>query len=331
MRKTIALCDLNPFYAARFMEYFKNKQGFDWEITVFTKTEKLSAYLQDHNIEILLAGSIEIIEAALRERVQYCFLLSEEPQEADSPEPVNIYRYQSVERIMEQVLTDYLRRQDEKSVAINPKRMKIITVFSLAAKEQDAALAWSMGFSLARQRKILLLPLELFALRQLEFIDPASQGLSEFIYYLKDNSNIISRLKELLSYSNNLAFLTGASHGFDLLSLNKEDIQRLITLLRTNTDYHSVIFYLSFYSEAGMELLKLSDQVVLIKDQSLYEKELCREWERQLDCVGIDLQQQKFRSIYRTVDWSRKEPYHNLQELSSSQVWQQAQELINNE
>ncbi len=330
MRKTIALCDSDSIYAARFMEYFQNKQEFEWNITAFTKKEKLEAYLQDHSLEILLAGSMEMIETLPADKVQSCYLLTEESQE-DCPERTGIFRYQSVERIMEQVLTDYFRKQDEKTAIDNPNRMNIITVFSPVPNGQDASFAWSMGFQLARQRKVLLLPLELFSMKQLDFIDQAHQGLSEFIYYLKENSNLLSKLKELLNYSNNLAFLAGASHGFDLLSLNKEDIHRWITMLRTNTDYHSVIFYLSFYYEAGIELLKLSDRVVIIKGQSSYENEVYREWERQMDCVGIDLQQQKFRSIYRALEWGGEVAYHSLQELCSSSIWQQAQECLKGE
>lgn len=327
MRKTIALCDSDSIYASRFMEYFRNKQEFEWDITAFTNTGKLEAYLHDHSIEILLVGSGEMIEKVPTDKIQSCYLLTEERQEV-GPEQNGIFRYQSVEQIMEQVLTDYMRKQDEKSTVTNPKQMNIITVFSPVADGQDAVLAWSMGFWLSRQRKVLLLPLELFTLKQMEFINPARQGISEFIYYLKDNSNILSKLKELLNYSNNLAFMTGASHGFDLLSLNKEDIHRWITMLRTNTDYHSVIFYLSFYHEAGIELLKLSDRVVIIKGQSSYEEQAYREWERQMDCVGIDLEQQKFKSIYRTTEWGKTETFHNLQELCSSSIWQQAQECL---
>lgn len=330
MKKTLALFDSDSIYAARFMEYFRNKQEFEWDITAFTKIEKLESYLQGHSLEILLVGSGERTESLPVDKISNCYLLTEEHQEVGSDQNA-VFRYQSVERIMEQVLSDYLRKQDEKAAIINPKRMNIITVFSPVGGGQDAALAWAMGFWLARQRKVLLLPLELFAMKQLEFIDSSRQGLSEFIYYLKENSNILTKLKELLNYSNNLAFLAGASHGFDLLSLNKEDIHRWITMLRTNTDYHSVIFYLNYYHEAGMELLKLSDSVVIIKGQSSYEELVCREWERQMDCIGIDLQQEKFKCIYRTTEWGGTKTYHNLQELCSSSIWQQAQEYFKGE
>ena len=327
MRKIIALYDSDSTYAARFMEYFQNKQEFEWEVVAFTKKEKLESYLQEQQLELLLTESLQVMENLSKEQVKYSYQLTEEHQQA-SPDQGKICRYQSVERMMEQMLSDYMRRQDEISASINPNQVNIITVFSPVPGGQDAAFAWSLGFLLARQRKALFLPLDLFPLKLLDFIAPIQQGMSEFIYYLKEQTNTVPRWKELLNYSNNLAYLAGASHGFDVLSLNKEDIHRWIELLRTTTDYQTIVIYLSFYEEAGMELLKLSDRVAMIKGGSSYEVELSKTLERQLDCIGIQLQDPKFKSIPRTWERDCIVTYNNLGELTNSVIWQQAQEYL---
>jgi hypothetical protein len=327
LRRIIALCDSDAIYTERFMEYFQNKQDFEWEIIAFTIADKLEEYLQKHSMEILLAGSVEMMEQFPADKVKYRYLLTEEQGE-DGTEYCSIFRYQSVERIMELIMTDYMRKQKEQLAFINPKNMNITTVFSLIPGGQDISLAWSMGYQLARQRKVLLVPLELFSLSQPEFIEPTQHNLSEFIYYLKENSNPIQKHKDLLNYSNNLSYLAGASHGFDLLSMNKEDITRWITMLRTGTDFHNVIFYLSFYQESGMELLRLSDRVIVVRGSSPYEKEVYEEWARQMDRLGIDLRQNKFKEIYRATEWGRAETYHSIQELMDSPVWQQSREYL---
>jgi hypothetical protein len=326
VRKIIVLYDSDSIYAARFMEYFQNKQGFEWEVVAFTKKEKLEFYLEGNNIEVFLVGGEEGMETFPVEKVRYCYQLTEDHE--TGPENDKVYRYQSVERIMEQVLSDYMRKQDEISAKINPNRMNITTVYSSVPGGQDVSIAWSIGFQLARQRKALFVPLEIYCLSQLEFIDQNRHGLSEFIYYLKDNSNTLRRWKELLNYSNNLAYLSGANHGFDVLSLNREDIQRWIELLRTNTDYQNVVFYLGFYQEAGMELLKLSDRVVVIRGQSPYEEAVYRDLERQLDCIGIHLQEPKFVSVNRTMTLGEVKTYHDLQEMIDSPIWQLAKDAL---
>ncbi len=327
MRKIIALFDSDSIYAARFLEYFQNKQDFEWEVVAFTKKEKLADYLHEHKIELFLIGPEEVTEVIPTEYLKFCYQLTQERSESN-PEQNRIYRYQSVERIMEQILADYMRKQDEVSLSMNPNRMNISTVYSVVPGSQDIAFAWSFSFQLAKQRKALFLPLELLSFKQIDFTDHTKHGLSEFIYYLKENSNTPQRWKELLNYNNNLAYLTGVNHGFDLLSLNKEDMQRWIELLRTGTDYQNVVFYLGFYQEAGAELLRLSDRVVILRGQSPYEEALCRDWERQMDCVGIDPQKPKFKSIIRSWDPSGAVIYRNLQELIDSPVWQQAQDYL---
>ncbi len=330
MRKIIALYDSDSIYAARFMEYFQHKQEFEWEVIAFTKKEKLEAYLLEHRIELLLSGSREFLENPFTEGVSYCYLLTDELQEASS-EQNRIFRYQSVERMMEQLQSDYMRRQDELSVSINPSRMNLITLFSPIPGDQDIGFAWSLGFQLAKQGKALFLPLEPLSRRLFDFTLPMQMGLSEFIYYLKENSSALYKWKELLSYNSNLSYLAGIQHGFDLLALNKEDIHRWVELLRTGTDYQNVIFYLPYYQEAGMELLKLSDQVILIKGQCAYEQEVVREWERQMDIIGFHIRSPKVRSVPRTWDRSGAVVYHSIQELMESSVWLQAKEYLSKE
>ena len=330
MKKIIALYDSDSIYAARFMEYFQHKQEFEWEVIAFTKKEKLEAYLLEHRIELLLSGSREFLENPFTESVRYSYLLTEELHEANT-EQNKIFRYQSIERMMEQLRSDYMRRQDEISVSTNPNRMNLITLFSPVPGDQDMGFAWSLGFQLAKQGKALFLPLEPLSRRLLDFIEPMDMVLSEFIYYLKENSSSLYKWKELLHYNNNLAYLAGVQHGFDLLALNKEDIHRWVELLRTGTDYQNVIFYLPYYQEAGMELLKLSDQVILIKGQFAFEQDVVREWERQMDIIGFDIRNPKFRSVPRSWDRSGAVVYHSLQELMESSVWLQAKEYLNRE
>jgi hypothetical protein len=327
VKKTLAIYDSDSVYATRFMEYFKNKKEFEWEVSAFTKKEKLEAFLQGQRIEILLLGPLESMEDLPSDKVKYNYQLMEEHHE-ESVGQALIYKYQSVEQIMEKLLTDYMHRQDETSTSKTQKQMSIVTIFSPNPSAQDGSFAWSIGFQLSKLKKVLFLPLELFSLRQLGFIEPAKQGLSEFIYYLKENSNAGGKLKELLGYSNNLSYLSGAVHGFDLLSLNKEDATRWVTILRSNTDYQSAVFYLGFYHETSAELMRLSDNVIVMNGQSPYDKALTQEWERQMDCIGIDVQKDKFRTVYRTPDWNNTVTYHTMQELACSTIWQQAQECL---
>ena len=326
MSKILALYDSDSIYATRFMEYFKNRREQEWEISVFTKAESLEAFLLIHKVDILIAGTQEATQTLPMDRIRYCYCYTQESSE-ESLADYRIHKYQSAERVLEKLLNDYRRRQDK--VQGDPSGMRtFMTIFSLRSHPQDSLFAWSAGFQLAKQKTVLLLPLELLPIPRLSFLEQNQGSISDFIYYLKENSNPELKLRELLSYNNNLAYLSTVSHGFDLLSLNTEDIDKLAEALRDNTQYQLVIFYLGYYHEAGMELIRLSDRVIIINGQETVDESIYKEWVRQMNCVGIDTEQEKFCVMNLPVESGKVVSYSSLTEISNSSLWQQAEEYL---
>lgn len=333
MKKRMILFDSDAVYAARFLEYFNNKKEFGYELSVFTKKENLDNYLLDNRIEVLLLGPQEAFEEEFRDKVRHCYHLMETRENDDNTGQQGIYKYQSVEKIIEEILTDCLQKQDKLLEENSRKSIIIHTVSSPVLSAMDNLFAWSLALQLSRQKKVLLVPLEQLPVIELSFLKYNREGLTEFIYYLKGNSNFMHKLKELLNYDSNLYYLSGAAHGFDLQALNKEEVQRWVEGLRKDTDYQAVIFYLGYYHEACTELMKLSDQNHILCGSSTYDDRCLNEWRRQLEYIGMDPHQDKFRYIGRA--WDERKPdyvqamhYSSLQELSSSFAWQQAEEQL---
>jgi hypothetical protein len=308
------------------MDYFENRRDQEWEISVFTKAESLEAFLMHHRLDILVTGIQEDTLSLPMDRIRYCYCYTQESSEENLTEN-RIHKFQSAERVIEKLLGDYRRRQDKASVNSNGN-MTLITIFSLRSHPRDSLLAWSMGFQLAKQKKVLLLPLELLPIPGLTFLEQSKESISDFIYYLKENPSPEQKLQELLSYNNNLAYLPEASHGFDLLSLNSEDIDKLVAALRKNTQYQIVIFYFGYYHEAGTELMKLSDRVIIVNGLEEVDTLVYKEWERQMNCIGIDTEQGKLCVKKLPVESGKTSGYSSLAELSSSSIWQQAEEYL---
>jgi hypothetical protein len=332
MKKRIVFFDSDAVYAARFLEYFNNKKEFGYELTVFTKKENLDNYLQDNRIEVLLLGPQEAFEEALRDKVRHYYRLMESRENHNAGQQ-GIYKYQSVEKIIEEILADCLRKQDMLLEENSRKSIVIHTVFSPVPAAWDNFFAWSLACQLSRRKKVLFIPLEQLPVTELSFLKYNREGLTEFIYYLKGNSNYMQKLKELLNYDSNMYYLSGAAHGFDPQALNKEEIQRWVEELRKDTGYQAVIFYLGYYHEACTELMKLSDQSHILCGSSTYEDRCLDEWRRQLEYIGMDPNQDKFRYIGRawdgrTLDHDPAMQYSSLQELSGSSAWQQAEEQL---
>lgn len=325
MSKIFALYDSDSIFATRFMEYFKNKRMQDWDVSAFTREESLGAFLPLHTTEILLLGtSLDTLKED--EQIRYIYRYTQESSE-ECLENFIIYKYQPVERVMEKLLNDYRRRQNE-GIKDDSRSVTFQSIFSLRNDPQDILFAWSAAFQLAKQKNVLFLPLELLSIPILPFLEQTKGCLSDLIYYLKEKSNPDLKLRELIGYYSNLSYLSGAAHAFDLLSLNTEDVQQLLEILQKSKDYQTIIFYLGYYHEAGIELLRQSDQVLLLKGNEAIDHAVYTEWSRQMNCIGFNPGQEKFRSISLPQQQRDMVGYRTFAELNGSNIWHRAEEHL---
>ena len=154
-------------------------------------------------------------------------------------------------------------------------------------------------------------------------------ALMEFIYFLKENTNIIMKMKSLLSYNENLSYLSRIIHGSDILSLNKEDIKRWVEELRSHTDYHTVVFCIGCYTEAMIELMNLSDTVLVAATESPYEKAVLKEWEQQMKRIGIATSDEKYQYLRLSNDTIMEPVPVSFGDLARSSSWLYAQQYLN--
>jgi cellulose biosynthesis protein BcsQ len=328
MKKILAVYDSDVIYVTRFMEYFKNLKEYDFDLCAFTKKEYLEDYLKQHIVDILLYGKTMEIKDLPSDSVKYLCQLRED--RVTDLEQSGVYKYQSAPLLMEELLSGYARNVESIRNNLNGNT-KIITIFSLVPKVEAYVYAGAVAIQYSRQKKTLFIPFDLLPISILSFFDSSKQALSEFVYYLKEDQNIIQKLKSLLSYNANLAYLSGIQHAFDLLTLGKEDIHRLVSEIKKNIDFETVVFYQCFYNDMAVELLRLSDRVILPVNESVYEQELMKEWEEQMERIDIVMTEDKYLKHLLNPNLLNQNKYQTQQELSESPVWKEAAKHLNHE
>ena len=286
MKKILALYDSDVHYVTKLMEYLKNMKWEDFDILLFTRQESLADFIKYQPVEILLIGSDSLPDEMLNKNIKYIIHLSENQNDSQRQHR-QIYKYRSAGEIASDIISCYTKLED-----INESRyfedILFISVFSPVAGAEKISFAWSFAKELSFRRKTLFIPMDLFPVNITAKVEQSSYAMSEYLYYLKENRpDIISQLKTYLNYSEKLSYLSGVSHGFDLLSLSKEETERFIKKLKEHKDYEAVIFYLGLYTEASMEILRQSDKAYLAYCNLPYEELVIKEWTRQIDLMGI--------------------------------------------
>lgn len=295
MERIFALYDSDENYVRRFMEYFKKKHDSGFCLVVFTRLDSLLDYLQQNKVDILLLGEAitEIADEIKNDKVRHIYRLADKTARDHEAGCMLINKYQMVQAIISDIKSDFMSCEREAASA-GPDKLTLISIISPMQDLDSLVFAWSVGLLLSERARVLLVSLELLPVRLISTSDYSNQPMTELIYYIKENMDIVSHMKTLACYQGSLSYLAGIANGADILALNKEDVQRWIDALRTKAEYELVIFYACSNSEAAQELMKASDTVIYCCREGIYADLLYDEWVRQLERAGINIDQDKF-------------------------------------
>ncbi len=296
MEKLLAVFDTDFLYASRLMEYLKKTDRDIFEVLLFTKRESLVDFLKYQSVDILLYGEEALFEELPKENIKYLFLLSADKKHVKNKLEI-IYKYQAAGRIASDILSCYTRLEDNNQNHVIGN-VSFIAVFTPVPGAEKRCYAWSLAKELSYKRKVLFIALEQLPTLSLLGQEDSGQSMSELLYYLKESeSNYMDKLKSYLAYSEKLSYLSGPTHGFDLLSLSKEDIAKFMDDIRKHSDYEMVVLYLEIYTEGSMEALRLSNEVCLATCSSPYEELIVKEWERQMELIGVPISKLRMNRI----------------------------------
>lgn len=326
MLKSLALFDSCVDYAMRFMEYFKRKGANVFDIMVFTESESLKEYLIHQKLDILLLGSCEDKDAddlADNKNISYIFRLIDNKLQKPGEKEHLIYRYQPAGKVMTDILSLYTSLE-EGSRNIERDEVRIISIFPPVPGWQYFLFAWSLAQYLSEYYSVLFIPLESLPFETMTAADSNEGQLSEYIYYLKErNPDISKRLRGLLKHAGRLSCLRGLSHGFDAVSLNRQDAAWWIEELKRDKGYDAVIFYHGIYTEATTEIMDKSHLVFIIAGDSPCNNMPLLEWERQMGLINLDTGQDKYVKIILPEEKSKDRGTYDMEVIKKSAIWEE--------
>lgn len=241
--KVLAICDEEQQYAIKLMEAFSEKKQLGFQIYAFSEFDKLEIFLKKTQVEILLISGRMMDESICQRNVGKIILLSDgEVCEAFS-DYESIYKYQSAEYIMKELLCYYAEFGKALSgVYQGRKQFEIYGVYSPIGRCGKTALAEALARNYGKGRKTLLIDLQSFSALREQLEKEELWDLSDMIYFLRQGKKtFLYKLDSMVKSRSDFDYILPMKTPADIKSVTLSEWTELLERLASDTDYEVVV------------------------------------------------------------------------------------------
>lgn len=272
----VAIVDSEEAYAVKLADFFKAKSGLGYNVQVFTNIYSYLEFDKNNYTDILIISYIygDFLSDLLHTRQIY--ILSEDSVDIALSEFVSIYKYQSTDNIIREVMTNYSAASSVNSI-ISTKNAcsKIHSIYSPVKRCGKTTFALVMGCLLSREERTMYLTLEEYS--GVSFYTGAaySGDLSDLLYFYRQNPYNLDKKLMALSHSlHKLDFIPPIHFSSDFKCMSVNDWLELFRAIASLGIYKNIILDLSDSSVDIFPLLDLSDIIYfpVLEDSLSMEK-----------------------------------------------------------
>lgn len=162
--KMLVICDSEREYAHHLSEYIFTRKELIFQVMVFSDFESLAAFAETSPVHLLLLDDRIDMRRRKEVRAEQKFVLCRYQNTKVAEEEHPIYRYQTGEKILSEIL-GCCADNDEEEVLLRIRKagMKMIGVYSPVHRVGKSAYAVRLGKRLAAESRTLYLNLEEYA------------------------------------------------------------------------------------------------------------------------------------------------------------------------
>ena len=260
MIKVMVVYDEDPLYAGRLAEYVNQKETFPFQAMAFSDLEKLKAYGRDHEIAILLVGE-RVREEAKEIKAGLKMLLCD--GEFVSQEEASVYKFQSGDCILQEVMACYCTVPPEPGLALIGKRALIMGVYSPIGRCGKTSFSLTLAHMLGKSQGVLFISLEEYSGFSKVVCGGYEQDLSDVFYLYRQGDFNWLKLKSLILSHGNVDYIPPAAYGEDLDQAQPEEIAGLLKQIGTESGYERIVVDMGHMGKGALELFAACDVVYM--------------------------------------------------------------------
>lgn len=263
-RNIFAVCDLEVEYAYHFMEYLSKKKNIPFEVRVFTSTETLLDFCDEHEVELLLISEKAMCDPIKEKKISQIMILSEGVAPDSLNQYPSIYKYQSSNQVIREALACYGETQQSmpKALKIEKKKMEIIGIYSPVGRAMKTTFALTLGQIMAKNKGVLYLNLEEYSGFEYLLERTFDQNMGDLLYYLRQSApNLMMKMNGMIQTVNNLDFLPPVLSPGDI---QQTTLKEWLCLLQEIVDYSAYEAVILDLGDGVNDLYQLLEQCTQI-------------------------------------------------------------------
>ena len=288
MDRILAILADETDYAQELAAYLNTRKNFIFKTVLFRNPVQLKKYYGENQIDMLLCSEDAVKNNEFR--IENICVLSEacgagELFSSDEHGYHMIFKYQSTEAVMKEIVDYYHSRQRKEETESQPvvAKRRIICVCSPVGGSHASTFGLALAEYFSMGGRTLFISLDPFFAYPGEEKSHTDKNLSDLMYYMEvARGGIMDFVTRLAHRRGALDYISGVSHWFDIVDMSKKNLHRLIDVLNTDDTYTNIVFDMGTAGSASMELLTGCRDIYLISGKGSNALRAVNEWKRQL-------------------------------------------------
>lgn len=272
--KNLVICDKEARYAKGLGDNISERKELAFKVYACTSAESVRCFLDSHKINVLIIDEGFLKEERCEFQAEQVFVLTKETCKDLDTNEIEIFKYQSADAILAEVIDTYLRKSNVTILKKFKKQSKkMIAVYSPVHRIGKTTFAFTMSKELAEKKKTLYLNLEGFSALQSE-----EKDLGTLLYYVRQEPDSLgTRLSLLVRKQEALDYISPMQMITDLKEITVNEWKSLLERIMEESIYEIVILDLGDLVDGVFEILQLCDWVYMpvLEDEVSHQK-VCR-------------------------------------------------------
>ena len=289
--KNLVICDQEEGYAEAFASFLMKKTELAFQVQVCSRLAQVEAIQQENPIDILLIGSNYPEEEWRRIQEGHVFILTESGKKTESSSGIAVYRYQSAEAILSEIICRYSEKEEKEELffrSVKSEDMRIIGIFSPIHRIGKTSYGMELGQQMAVSNNALYLNMEIYGGIGGHFPKDGNT-LEDALYYSRQESkNLGMILTTLVSHLGQLDYLLPVRVSEDIKSVEPEDWFEMIRQIAEQSIYDVLILDIDEGLKDVYGILRMCTEIHVPVAEDASAKAKLLQFEEELHLLGYD-------------------------------------------